>query len=322
MNKRPHSALLGSLIAVQVAAWSLNFIFGKVGLRYWAPLTLASFRIELAALLMLPVYLIHRRWFRPPRGPRPADPPGHAARWKAREIWTFAQLGFFGVVVNQVGFTVGLNYTTVGHSALIIGTNPISILLLAWALGLEALTLKKLLGMAVAFAGVAVLAAEHGLSLQSGTLRGDLITLAGSLGFALYAVLSKRVAAVYDSVSMNAYNYLTGGILLLPLVVYRAAGLARSGGWSAVRWEGWAALAYMAAIASVLAYLIYFWVLRYMTASRLGAFAYLHPVLTTLLGIALLGERLTHSLLMGGAMVLVGVYLIESGPREDQREEN
>ncbi len=76
----------------------------------------------------------------------------------------------------------------------------------------------------------------------------------------------------------------------------------------------------MAAGASVLAYLIYFWVLRYMTASRLGTFAYLQPVLTTLMGIGLLGERVTSNLLLGGGLVLTGVFLIAWGPREERRE--
>lgn len=224
--------------------------------------------------------------------------------------------------MNQVCFTVGLNYTTVGHSALIIGMGPILVLLLACAQGLEALTAKKVFGMAVAFVGVTVLAAEHGLGLHSGTLLGDLITFTGSFAFALYTVLGKKVAAIYDSVSMNAYNYLAGGILVLPLAIHQALRLGRGRGWAAVSWQGWAALGYMAAFASVLAYLIYFWVLRHMTASRLGAFGYLHPVLTTLLGVVLLGEKLTRSLLLGGGLVLAGVALIETGPRENPREED
>ena len=176
--------------------------------------------------------------------------------------------------------------------------------------------------MTLAFGGVMVLAAEHDLSLRSGTLLGDLITFTGSFAFALYTVLGKKVAAVYDSVSMNAYNYLAGGILVLPLAVYEALRLGRAGGWAAVGWKGWAALGYMAAFASVLAYVIYFWVLRHMTASRLGALSYLHPVMTTLLGVVLLGEKLSRSLLLGGGLVLAGVALIESGPRENQREAN
>lgn len=307
MNQRPHPSLLAGLIAVMVASWSLNFIFGKIGLRHFAPLTLASFRVELAALLMAPIYAIQRL----ARLPR-------ARPFNRRDFWTFAYLGLLGVGVNQVCFTIGLNYTTVGHSALVVGMNPILILLLARLQGLEALTAKKVTGMAMAFAGVAVLASEHGFSLHSGTLSGDLITFTGTLGLALYTVLGKRVAAEYDSVSMNAFNYFVGGIVFLPLAIRQALGLSRGHAWGLVAWEGWVALGFMAVFASVVAYLIYFWVLRYMTASRLGAFGYLHPVMTTTLGVALLGERLTWPLLGGGTLVLAGVYLIESGPRENQ----
>ncbi|HJY88154.1 MAG TPA: EamA family transporter, partial [Candidatus Acidoferrales bacterium] len=64
MSKRPHPTLLASMIAVQVATWSFNFLIGKVGLRYWSPLTLASFRVVLAALILLPLYGAQRLWFR------------------------------------------------------------------------------------------------------------------------------------------------------------------------------------------------------------------------------------------------------------------
>jgi len=297
-----------------VACWSLNFIVGKVGLEHLSPLTLASFRVVLAGIIMAPIYFLLR--------PRSTPARQRTSPSTRREWRTFALLGVLGVVLNQVCFTVGLNYTTVGHSALIIGMGPILVLLLACAQGLESLTAKKALGVTLAFGGVMVLAAEHDLSLRSGTLLGDLITFTGSFAFALYTVLGKKVAAVYDSVSMNAYNYLAGGILVLPLAVYEALRLGRAGGWAAVGWKGWAALGYMAAFASVLAYLIYFWVLRHMTASRLGALSYLHPVMTTLLGVVLLGEKLSRSLLLGGGLVLAGVALIESGPRENQREAN
>ncbi|HEX2711279.1 MAG TPA: DMT family transporter, partial [Candidatus Acidoferrales bacterium] len=213
MDQRPHPGLRAGLIVVMVASWSLNFIFGKIALRHFAPLTLAALRVELAALLMLPIYAVCRL----ARGSRV---------FHRRDFWRFAYLGLLGVGVNQACFTIGLNYTTVGHSALIIGLNPILILLLARLQGLEALTAKKVAGMAMAFVGVVVLGSEHGFSLRSGTLSGDLITFTGTLGLALYTVLGKRVAAEYDSVSMNAFNYFVGGILLLPLAIRQALGLS------------------------------------------------------------------------------------------------
>ena len=280
-----------------VLSWSINFIVGKITLRHLDVITLMSFRIVLAALILLLIYYSsHRR-----------------ARLDRRDLWTFAVLGFFGVLVNQGLFTIGLNFTTTGHSSLIIAMAPILVLMLASIKGLEALTISKGVGMALSFTGVALLATEKGLSLRSGNLAGDLITLAGMLGFAIYAVYGKKVAARYDSVAMNTFNTLEAAILLLPLAVYRGAHL----NWAAVGWAGWAGLFYMAAISSVLGYLIFYWALRHMAASRISAFSYVQPLLVNALGLTLLGERFTRHILIGGALILIGVYAAERGPAED-----
>lgn len=305
------------LIVVMVLSWVFNFIFGKLALRHFDPLTLAAFRVELAGLVMGGVYLaMPARWHDEIGGP------GRRTRFDRHDLWRFVQLGILGVVMNQMLFTVGLNYTTVGHAALIVAMGPINVLLLARLLGLESITARKVTGMGLSFAGVAVLVAERGsaalttggLSLGAGTWRGDLITLSGSLAFSLYTVLGKRVAARYDSVAMNLYNYSIAAILVLPLAVWRGVRLD----WSAIGWEGWVGLAYMAVFASVVAYLIYYWALGHMAASRLAAFSYLMPVLATLLGILVLGESVTGHLLVGGALVLVGVWLTERAPRPDE----
>jgi drug/metabolite transporter (DMT)-like permease len=224
-------------------------------------------------------------------------------------VWEFVKLGLFGVAINQMCFTIGISYTTVSHSALIVGMGPIYVLMLAWLMGLEEMTWKKILGMALAFAGVVVLAGEQGFSLQGGSLTGDLITLAGSWGFAFYVVLGKKVAPRFESLEMNTFNYLTGAALILPVAVRQALVLD----WRAVAWQGWAGLLFMAAFASVLAYLIYYWALKHVAASRLAAFSYLLPVLATLLGILFLGEPVTKHLLIGGGLVMAGVYMAEIG---------
>jgi drug/metabolite transporter (DMT)-like permease len=305
-------ALLALLIGVMVLSWAFNFIFGKLALRHFDALTLAAFRVEMAAMLMVAVYLaMPARWHAEFAGGE------GQTRFDRHDLWTFVKLGVLGVVMNQMLFTVGLNYTTVGHSALIVGMGPINVLLLARLMGLEAITARKVVGMGLAFAGVVVLVAEHGFRATGGTWVGDLITLTGSLAFCLYTVLGKRVAARYDSMAMNLYNYLAAGILVLPLTAWRGWRLD----WRGVGWEGWLGLAYMSVFASVVAYLIFYWALRHMAASRLAAFSYLMPLLATLLGIFLLGERVTLYLLVGGALVLVGVGLAErTPPREPEPE--
>jgi drug/metabolite transporter (DMT)-like permease len=273
--------------------WSFNYLAGKIALRHLDAFTLATFRVDLAALVILPFYLLRR----------------NRAPLRARDIGTLSYLGLF-LVINQVFFTVGLAYTTSGHSAMILATGPIIVLLFARVLRLEALTPGKTLGMAIAFTGVAILATEQGLNLRhSSTLVGDLITLIGTTSFSIYAVLGKKFARQYDSVSMNTFNLLAGALLLLPLSIRQAVRLD----WGSVGWAGWAGLVYMAALSSVAAYTLFYWVLRYMEASRVAAVNYLQPIGAIIVAAAFLGETPTRNLLLGGALILLGVYLAERG---------
>jgi drug/metabolite transporter (DMT)-like permease len=291
--KRPSTIILLFWLFVMLMLWSFNYVAGKIALRTLDPITLVCFRLELAAIVMLPIYFAQRN-----RSPL-----------RLRDVWPFAYLGFFGVVVNQGLFTVGLNFTTSDHSAVIIAIGPIIILLLARALKLEAFTIGKIVGMAISFVGVYLLETEQGSPAHSPLLMGDLITFGGVIGFSAYAVLGKRVASEYDAISMNTFNCVAAAIMLLPLTIRHAAHLD----WHSVSWGGWLAMIYMAVGSSVAAYTIFYWALRYMTASRVGAMSYFQPVVVILLSVAFLGERPTRNLLEGTALVLVGVFLAERG---------
>jgi drug/metabolite transporter (DMT)-like permease len=75
----------------------------------------------------------------------------------------------------------------------------------------------------------------------------------------------------------------------------------------------WLSMLYMALCSSVLAYLIYYYALAQISASRVSAFSYLQPVFATAMGVAILGERLDASVMAGGVVILCGVWLAERG---------
>jgi drug/metabolite transporter (DMT)-like permease len=217
-------------------------------------------------------------------------------------------------------FTMGLRYTSVSHAAVIVGMGPIYTLVLAVLFRLEKATWHKVIGMGIAFTGIAVLASENGISPHSPSLLGDAITMTGSLGFATYAVLGKRVAGKYDALTMAAFNHFAGALMILPIALHQVRVHSLASSWRSIPWQGWAALFYMAVFSSALAYLFYFWLLRYLEASQLSAFTYLLPVLATVLGILALGERGSVLQILGGVLALAGVYWVESGrasPAED-----
>jgi len=312
-GRAPGRRVIASLIALIVVIWAVNFIAAKIGLRYFPPLTMASFRVCGAGVVMVPFYFCLRRlrFFAEAAAARKMG-------ITRRDAWTFLYLGFFGVSVNQFCFTLGLHYTSVSHSAILVGIGPIYTLILAVLLRLERATWHKAVGMAIAFTGIAVLASEGGISAHSPSLLGDAITMTGSLGFAMYAVLGKRVAHDYDALTMTAYNHFAGALVVLPLAVRQAWLLVATREWQAVPWQAWAAVFYMGLFGSAVAYVFYYWLLRYLEASQLSAFTYLLPVLASILGILMLGEKGSWTQILGGALALGGVYWTESGRNSKQ----
>lgn len=304
----PSRIALGTSIALVILIWAVNFIAAKIGLRSLPAATLASFRVVLAGAGMVPCYLFCSRL---PAFAEAAEARRH--KLTLHNLWTFLYMGFFGVTINQICFTVGLRYTSVSHASVIVGMGPIYTLIFAVLFKLEAATWRKAIGMVIAFAGIAAMASENGISTHSPSLLGDGITMTGSIGFAMYMVLGKRLGGRYDPLTMTAFSHYAGALMVLPVAIYRAFALGSVEHWRAVAWTGWAALFYMVIFSSAVAYLFYFWLLRYLEASQLSAFTYLLPVVATVLGILWLGEKGSWGQVLGGALALSGVYWIESG---------
>jgi drug/metabolite transporter (DMT)-like permease len=209
-----------------------------------------------------------------------------------KDWWPVAVLGFFGVVLNQGLFTVGLNYTTSAHSAVIIAIGPVIILILARMLGQEALTVAKVAGMALSFAGVVMLETEQGPPQHSPLLLGDLITFGGTIGFAAYTVLGKKLASAYDAVSMNTFICVAAALMLFPLTVWQMMHIH----WATIGWTGWLGMLYMA-------------------ASRVAVISYFQPIVVIVLAALFLGDHPSKNLMVGTLLVMVGVVLAERGQK-------
>jgi len=289
--RRPSALLLWTALVAMTLLWSFNYVAARVALRHMDPLSLAALRIPLAALVMLPVYFSQRT--RPPL--------------RARDLLPFTYLGFFGALMNQTCFAIGISRTTSGHAVIIFAMAPVMILLLAVVMRLETVAPARFLGVAISFLGVILLEWERSSPAHSPLLVGDLIILAGTISFALYTVLGKKVAEVYGAISMSTFNLLAASILVAPLAIRQGMLLD----WAGVGWAGWAGMFYMAAGSSVVAYTLYYWALRYMEASRVAAVNYCQPLVVIAISASLLGEHPTRHLFAGGALVLFGVFLAE-----------
>jgi len=281
--------ILYSLITVMVLLWSGNFIVAKVALREFPPLLLMGVRSILAALLILPVYLFRPRM--------------HLGR---RDVVRLIGIGIFGVALNQLFFVIGISCTTVTHAALMLGLTPVLVLLIAGSLKMERITVSKVAGMAVAISGVAILQTTH---TGAPSAVGDSFIFLASLTFAVFTVMGKRSATTYDAITVNTFAYVGSAVALLPLTISQARTVPLAG----ISLTAWLCLLYMAAFASVLCYLIYYYAIRRMAPSRVSAFSYFQPLLASLMAVFWLGEQVSLSLVAGGAVIFTGVILVERG---------
>lgn len=165
--------------------------------------------------------------------------------------------------------------------------------------------------MTIAFTGVAILASSAGISHHSPTPSPCAVRSASLM----YVVLGKRVAARYNPLTMTTRNFIFGALLLLPVAILQARAIGLPQNFRIIPWQGWLAILYTGLFSSTLAYLFYFWLLRYLEASQLATFSYVLPVSASGFSILFLGERGTWLELVGAFLALLGLYWIESSRR-------
>ena len=282
---------LYALLTFMVLVWSLNFLVAKHALNEFPPLLLAALRFTCGGLIVLPIYLWSKR----------AQP-----RLELALAWQAIAIGVVGVGINQFLFLLGLVRTTVAHAAILIAMTPVMVLFLSAWLGHERITRPKLLGLGIALGGVAVLQGRALLGGQ-GSMLGDLFVLLAALTFAIYTVVSKQIRGRYDGLTMTTLAFVGSAVILSPVTLWLAANF----NFTRVSWGGWLSIVYIAIFPSVIAYLIFYHALRLMPATHVSRLAYLQPFIATLFAVPLLGEKLTTSLLTGGALVLAGVFVAE-----------
>jgi drug/metabolite transporter (DMT)-like permease len=293
-------ALMDFLMLIATFCWAANIVAGKLVLHSMSAMALAQVRVTCAAILFAIVFFMAR---------------GRAALRLTRREWGFVALtAFFGITLNQIFFIGGIGRTSAAHSGLIVALGSVMVLVLSCALRLEPLTMIKTVGAVVSLAGVGVLTAGKGAHTSGATWLGDMLVLAGSAAFAYYTILLKEVADRFDALTINTLVFGFGAVFMLPFSVREIVRVR----WRALPTEAWWGIAFMVILGTVVSYLIYAFALTELTASRVAAFGYLQPVIAAGLGIWLLSEYVTLRIIVGGALILLGVYLAERERGEEK----
>lgn len=292
------------LLAVSVV-WGLAFVSIKILLGVMHPLDLTVWRFVLAALGFVGAFAW--LWAKDRSQLRVAR----------RHLPFFLLLGFLAVPGYHLSLNYGENHTPAGVAALIVGTGPVWIALLATVFLKERLTPRRAGGILLAFAGTAVivLGGEGGDALDLEPSRefvlATLTVLLAPVSWAAYSVLAKRMLKTYSSTALTVYLMFIGTIMILPALAFPHG----DGAVPALSVGDWVWVAYLGIAASFLGYVGWNFGVHSMDASRAGAFVYFVPVFAVVWSALILKEPLTPAILLGGGLTILGVVVASWTPR-------
>jgi drug/metabolite transporter (DMT)-like permease len=220
-----------------------------------------------------------------------------------------------GVAVYQIAFNLALGYTTASQAALVQSSTPAITAIMAVVWLRERLPRRRILGIGLAVAGVLLIVSRTTPDANArDPLTGNLLMFGTVLAWSVYTMLAKR-AADLDPLLVTAGVSALGTLMLVPAaLVETPRGVA-----STISVASWIKIVYLGAFASAGSYLFYNRALRDLEASQVGAFVNLVPVIGAVSGVVVLGETLAPLAMLGGALVIGGVWIASRGPTRSRR---
>jgi drug/metabolite transporter (DMT)-like permease len=282
------------LLLCMTVIWGSNFTAIKYSLEDLLPLSFNALRFTLASVVMFIIVLGSPAGFK--------IAPGDGKKLFA--------LGLLGNTFYQTLFITGMAHTRAGNAALILATTPLFTAILGRIRKHEYFTMRGVLGLLLAFAGIVmiVIGGRGGLSLGE-TILGDSLLLATTVCWSLYTVGSRRLVHVYGSMKTTTIMMTSGTPLLLLIC---APSLLKQD-WSRVRPIAWAGTVYSGLFAIAVAYVIWSYGVRKIGSTRTAIYSNITPVVALIVAWAALGESPTLGQLAGAVVIFAGIYLVRHG---------
>ena len=291
MTARAPAAVYGKL-TLMAFFWGGTFIGGRIASAEMTAVQAALWRYGIAVVALLAfAYFLE----------------GGLARPTPRQWIGVVLLGVTGVFVFNLCFMYALAHMPASRASLIMALNPAMTLLAAALFMHEHLTRDKVMGIALALVGVAVVLG-HGNPLhltRGGIGIGEIVMFGCPLSWAANTLIARRMLPTMSAIASTTWSAITGTVMLA--IVAAATGAMVPEG---VSWRVWTAIFFIAIFGTAVGLALFYDGVRRIGAARTSVFINLVPVFAVALGVMLLDEPLEWPMIAGGALVIGGIFLL------------
>ena len=214
---------------------------------------------------------------------------------------------FFGVVINQTLFLVGLDMTTPINSSIILSTNPIFAFVFAALILRERITFLKGTGLAIGLSGVLLLILQNGTpDLASTTFLGDVYTLVNTISWAFYTVIIKRMLEKYHPVTVMKWTFLFVMLTNIPVGYHQWI----TTDWSSIPLIAWLQIGFVIVGATYLGYLLIAFGLRQLSPTIVSTYTYIQPIIAAYLATLMGQDHIDIVMITSALLIFAGVFVV------------
>jgi drug/metabolite transporter (DMT)-like permease len=286
----PKNKALLALVWVSIF-WGTTWLASKEAVQYAPALQVIAIRQLIAGILYIIFFLYKNHpW---PRG---------------RQWIVILVLSFLNFMMSNALSTWGIKFIPSGLAAIIGAIFPLWLVIITMFKG-KRLPSQALLGLLLGFGGVCIIFYEHISEFINPDFRfGILLSVCATVSWAFGTLYTKQ-----EAINFNPYFSLGFQMLISGVVVYLfAETTGHTTKVSEIPASSWWAMSYLIVVGSVATFVAYIYSLQHLPTALASIYAYINPIVAVLLGAALVNEKLTIFIAIGGAITITGVYLVNN----------
>ncbi len=287
--------LSDGLMLVVVLIWAVNYSLIKIALKEIPPLPFNGIRLLLSSAVLVVWFLITERDF----------------RIQKEHILKILLLSISGYTIYQYIFIKGIDLTNASNTAVIFGVGPIMISLFSVVAKHETIKPIAWIGILMGFLGVyiTIMGKSGGLSLSSKSLQGDLLIFGAVLLWAHYSVSARPLLRTYSPLKFTMLTMTIGSLLFFPVTISSLRTLP----YAAISFKAWFCMVFSGIMALSVGLIIWFYSVQKIGNSQTAVYSNLPPVFAMVFAWLLLSERISPSLVIGAAIIFLGIYFTRKG---------